>query len=300
MNRFLLVLAAIFATVHVFAQKDSTHANKPDTIHVGNFIIIKKNRDRENNRVQENDTTASSNSRNFSISINTHRRYRRSAVSTNWLIFDLGFANWRDKTDYAAAQSAGFLKNIPYTGHPDNPVNDNSFNLKNIKSSNVNIWLFMQKLNITSHVLNLKYGLGLEMYNYRFDSRISFRNEPQPFAYNDSINFSKNKLYAGYVTIPLMLNLNTSPYRNRGFSLSAGVSAGYLIGSRNKQISHERGKVKYRGDLNLETWRLASVAEIGFGPIRLYGSYSLNTLFKKDKTGLEQYPYTMGIRFSNW
>lgn len=298
MNRILLLLAALLPALCAFSQKDSTQPNKPDTIHVGNFIIIKKNRDHDGRRQDKNDTSSvNESSHNFSITIGSHRRYRRSVVSTNWLIFDLGFANWNDKTNYTAAQSAGFLQRIPAGAAP---VDQNSFNLNNFKSSNVNIWLFMQKLNITSHVLNLKYGLGLEMFNYRFDSHISFRNDPQPYAFNDSINFSKNKLYAGYVTVPVMLNLNTSPYNNRGFSFSAGVSAGYLAGSRNKQISQERGKVKYRGNLDLQTWRLAAVTEIGVGPVRLYGSYSLNTLFKKDRTGLEQYPYTMGIRFSNW
>ncbi len=294
MNRLVLVLAALLVAPAGFAQQDSSHAKGPDTVRVGNFIIIKKNKD--GNKASEDDRHKN---RSFNIVIGS-RRKQRSNVSTNWLIFDLGFANWRDKTDYAAAQSVGFLKNIPYSGHPDNPVTSNSFNLKNIKSSNVNIWLFMQKLNITHHVLSLKYGLGLEMYNYRFESNISFRNDPVPFAYNDSISFSKNKLYAGYITIPVMLNLNTSPGRNNGFSMSAGFSAGYLVGSRNKQISSERGKQKAHGTLDLESWRIAAVGEVGFGPIRLFGSYSLNTLFKKDKTGLEQYPYTFGIRFSNW
>ncbi|RFM29876.1 outer membrane beta-barrel protein [Deminuibacter soli] len=307
MNRSLLMLVALLASLGAFAQQDTTRSgNHPDTVHVGNFIIIKKNRDHNKDRDRDvyTDTAtqkdSTSGSHNFTISIGSHRRYHRSIVSTNWLIFDLGFANWNNKTDYAAAQQAGFFKNIPYNGHGDNPVDQHSFDLNNFKSSNVNIWLFMQKLNITSHMLNLKYGLGLEMFNYRFDSRISFRNEPEPFVYNDSISFKKNKLYVGYVTIPLMLNFNSSPYRDRGFSISAGISAGYRVGSRNKQVSQERGKVKYRGNLDLEDWRVASVAEIGFGPIRLYGSYALSTLFKKDKTGLEQYPYTMGIRFSNW
>jgi hypothetical protein len=183
---------------------------------------------------------------------------------------------------------------------PDNPVTKNSFNLRNEKSSNVNIWFFMQKRNIAKHVLNLKYGLGLEMYNYRFESNISFRNSPQPSVFMDSIGFTKNKLYAGYVTVPLMLNITPSGQTRRGFTFSAGMSAGYLIGSRNKQISAERGKQKIRGNLNMEPWRIAAIGEIGLGPVRLYGTYSLNSLQQKDRTGLEQYPYAVGIRFSTF
>jgi hypothetical protein len=118
-------------------------------------------------------------------------------------------------------------------------------------------------------------------------------------AFTDSIGFSKNKLFAQYITIPLMININTRPTTNRGLIISAGVSAGYLVASRNKQISSERGKQKYKGDLAMQPWRLAAIGEIGLGPVRLYGSYSLNRL-QKEYTRMEQYPYTIGIRLSNW
>lgn len=157
----------------------------------------------------------------------------------------------------------------------------------------------MQKLNISQHVLNLKYGLGLEMYNFRYDHALSYRNSPAPYVYNDTLSFSKNKLYAGYLTVPFMININTTPSSQRGFSFSAGVSAGYLVGSHAKQISNEEEKQKYKGDLGLQLWRLAAITELGLGPIRLYGSYSFNALHKKS-TGVDQFPYAVGIRFSHW
>ena len=67
------------------------------------------------------------------------------------------------------------------------------------KSSNVNIWLFMQKLNVADRVLNLKYGLGLEMFNFRYKNDISYNNNPD-YIYRDTIDFSKDKLYVGYAT----------------------------------------------------------------------------------------------------
>jgi hypothetical protein len=225
------------------------------------------------------------------------RRYRRGRnISTNWFIFDLGFTNMRDMTDYTAAQAGGYFKTLRPA---DGAVSQNSYKLINGKSSNVNIWFFMQKLNVIKHVVNLKYGLGLEMYNFRYDTRLSYRSDPQPYVFNDSVAFTKNKLYVEYLTVPFMLNINTTPDSRRGLSFSAGVSAGYLINSRNKQVSGERGKQKYRGDFNFEPWRFAAIGEIGLGPVRLYGTYSLNRL-QKDITRVEQYPYAVGIRFSNW
>lgn len=288
MKRLISFLTLVCLTGTGFAQTDST-ANNTDTVKVGNFIIIKKNK---GNTISE-----PKKSRNNSYELRVERRARKkSNISTNWWIMDLGFANMRDNTDYASAQAGGYFK----TFRPaDGAVNQNSYKLINGKSSNVNIWFFMQKLNIINHVVNLKYGLGLEMYNYRFDTRLSFRKDPQPYVFNDSIPFTKNKLYVEYLTVPIMLNFNTTPDSRRGFSFSAGVSAGYLTNSRNKQISAERGKEKIKGDFNFEPWRVAAIGELGLGPVRLYGSYSLNRL-QKDITRVEQYPYTVGIRFSNW
>jgi hypothetical protein len=173
---------------------------------------------------------------------------------------------------------------------------------------NVNIWFFMQRLNLVKHYVNLKYGIGLELNNYRFKSAVSLneggpnpytaQNISHPFIFRDSISFSKNKLAADYVTVPLMLNFRTNKNSSdKGVSLSAGVSAGYLYSSRNKQISDERGKKKNRGDYDLEKWKFSYIGELGLGPVRLYGSYSPKSIFQSD---LDYRPYTIGIRLSNW
>lgn len=286
MKRLVCAGAIMLIAAGGFAQTDTTKTT--DTVKVGNFIIIKK---KGNNSDYDRERTVER------TEYKIERRYRRrNNLTTNWFIFDLGFANFRDETDYAYAQAGPYFKVLrPQNG----PVNQNSYNLINGKSSNVNIWLFMQKLNVIKHVVNLKYGLGIEMYNFRYDNNISYRKDPQPFVFNDSISFTKNKLYVEYLTVPFMINFNTTPDSRRGFSISLGVSAGYLINSRNKQVSGERGKVKYKGDFEFEPWRLAAVTELGLGPVRLYGSYSLNRL-QKDITRVEQYPYAVGIRFSNW
>lgn len=288
MKQIIMAAACLVVTSIGLAQTDST-AKNADTIKVGNFVIIKK----KNAGSVSEDTEKKRGSLEYSIE---RRTRRRSNISTNWWIMDLGFANMRDQTDYAAAQAGGYFRTLRAA---DGPVTQNSYKLVNAKSSNVNIWFFMQKVNLYKHVVNLKYGLGLEMYNFRYDTRLSYRKDPVPYVFNDSISFTKNKLYVEYLTIPVMLNINTTPDSRRGFSFSAGVSAGYLTNSRNKQISGERGKEKIKGNFNFENWRVALIGEMGLGPVRLYGSYSLNRL-QKEVTRVEQYPYTVGIRFSNW
>ena len=176
------------------------------------------------------------------------------------------------------------------------PFTSADLNLKNNKTSNVNIWLFMQKLNVINHVINLKYGIGLEMYNWRYETNITYHKNPA-YIYRDTIQFSKNKLATDYITIPFMININPFPHKRQGLSFSVGISAGYLYNSRNKQVSDERGKQKLHGDFDLDPWRIAYVGEIGLGPVRVYGSYSINNLYQH---GVVQYPYAVGLRFSNW
>lgn len=293
MNRKFLLLGFLFSTQLTFAQtdKDSSHSNT-DTLKVGGFLII---RGQSNTPPQEEIKKEIDRWGNSIITIRKSPKKNKN-ISTNWFILDLGFANYRDMTNYPQARAGSYLT---FTRPGDPGVTETSTTLNTGKSSNVNFWFFMQRMNISKHVLNLKYGLGLEMYNFRYDSRISFRPSPQPLAFIDSVGFTKNKLFAQYVTIPLMININTRPSNNRGLVLSAGVSAGYLIASRNKQTSGERGKQKYKGNHAMEPWRLAAIGEIGMGPVRLYGSYSLNHL-QKDYTRMEQYPYSIGIRLSNW
>jgi hypothetical protein len=287
MKKILLAVTTLMVANESFAQSDTTGNKSTDTLVAGNFVIVKK---------PKKSITLEVGSRNgVDVRYNSGKK-KNTNISTNWWILDLGFTNLRDNTNFAAAQAGSYLRTLNTTA---GPVNQNSMKLNAGKSSNVNLWFFMQKLNVSKHVLNLKYGLGLEMYNFRYDRSLSYRKDPAPFVFNDTISFSKNKLYAGYITAPFMININTTPANKKGLSFSAGVSAGYLIASRNKQVSDQRGKVKYKGDFDLEPFRLAAIGELGLGPVRLFGSYSLNTLHKSS-TGLEQYPYSFGIRFSNW
>jgi hypothetical protein len=293
MKRIYLMMATCFVSATLFAQNDSTKTSQTDTIRIGGMVIIKKDSPEQRRR-------------ETSVTIGNNRKQKNSNVNDAQFIIDLGFANWSDKTDYTSATSQGYLINRPGT---TSPLGANDFKLKTGKSSNVNIWVFMQRLNLIKHYVNLKYGIGVELNNYRFKSAVSFKeggnNNPytlqnisHAFIIRDSISFSKNKLAADYVTVPFMINFRTDPnHSDKGLSFSAGVSMGYLYNSRNKQVSGDRGKLKNKGDYDLEKWKFSYIGEIGLGSVRLYGSYSPNSIFDK---GLNFRPYAVGLRLSNW
>ena len=281
MKRILTLCITLCVLTSGFAQVDTTGKEKADTIKVGGMIIIKRPGEKREIKREKD------------VSIPDRKSSKNSNVSTNWWIIDLGFNNVRDNTVYGSAAANSYLVGVP-------SFTEDELKLRAGKSVNVNVWIFMQKLNIIKHVVNLKYGLGVELFNFRYkkNNNISYKEANPPYIFRDTVQFSKNKLAADYVTIPLMLNFNTTPRSgNKGLSFSAGVSAGYLYSNRNKQESNERGKEKEKGDIGLNRFKLAYVGELGLGPIRLYGTYAITNLYDR---GLDQQPYAVGIRFSNW
>ena len=283
MKRILLAAIAMGTSMLSLAQTDTTKREKIDTIKVGGMIIIKKS---------DGDGHDTIRNRNRTITISNNRnnvKRTNSNLRTNWWIVDLGFSNFNDKTNYAAAQASGFV--APGVG-------EDQLELRTGKSVNVNIWFFMQRLNMVKHVVNLKYGLGLELNNYRFDDeRVFFQENPTRILLNEDYKGAKkNKLAADYVTVPVMLNLNFTPGRKNGFLVSGGVSAGYLYSSRQK-FKVGDNKDKNHDDFDLRKWKLAYIGELGLGPVRLYGSYAMKSMWEK---GLDQTPYNVGIRISSF
>ena len=84
-----LVCAAAFLLVAGtgFAQTDST-AKNTDTVKVGNFIIIKKN----NGSVGSSEKKESRNN-NYEFQVERRPR-KKSNISTNWWIMDLGLCQY--------------------------------------------------------------------------------------------------------------------------------------------------------------------------------------------------------------
>lgn len=281
MNRLFLLAAGLCLTLSGMAQSDTTskasdtagHSN--DTLHVGNLLIIRNGKQDWDNPEY--------------VRVHRHRNWtdRPSKVSTDWCILDLGIAYFSDKTDYTSASAQKFAPG----------ATKDWFKLNNGKSVDVNFWLFMQRFSLIKNVVNLKWGLGIELNNYRYEENIHYKINPTTVVM-DTINYTKDKLAVDYVTVPLMLNFNFTPHRTRNpYGFSVGASIGYRYSSRQKFKSHEFGKQKTFNDFDLEPWKLSYVAELALGWVKFYGSYAAKSMFNN---GLNQIPYTVGIRLGAW
>ena len=278
MKSILLVCVAACLFNSGVAQTDTTGKKETnDTIRIGGMIIIKKPGN-NNNEIITGEKT---------VRIPSRKRTPQN-LTTNWWIIDMGFSGFNDKTIYASAEAQAFAPGST----------EEWLDIKSGKSRNVNIWFFMQRLNMIKHIVNLKYGLGLELNNYFFDDEtIRFQKNPTLVVMDNALKGAKkNKLAADYLTVPLMVNFNFTPERRNGFGFSFGMSAGYLYSARQK-VKFTDDKVKVHNDFDLEDWKLSYVGEINLGLVKLYGSYAFQSMWER---GLDHVPFNAGLRFSNW
>lgn len=278
MKSILLVCVAACLFNSGFAQEDTTGKKETnDTIRIGGMIIIKKG--------GSNDSEIITGEKTVRI---PSRRRKPENLTTNWWIFDIGYSGFEDKTNYASAEAQAFAPGST----------EDWFDLRGGKSRSVNIWVLMQRLNMIKHVVNLKYGIGLELNNYFFDDEsIRFQKNPTLVTMDPTLKGAKkNKLAADYLTVPLMLNFNFTPERRNGFGFSAGISAGYMYSARQK-VKINDDKFKVHNDFDLERWKLSYTGEVNLGLVKLYGSYAFQSMWEK---GLDHTPYNVGLRFSNW
>jgi hypothetical protein len=212
-------------------------------------------------------------------SITSEESNKRKPVRTEWAMLDLGVNLF--VTDNAF-------------GDAPMPFDD----LRGGRSLNLDMHLFRQKLNIVKGVLNLEYGLTFSWYNYAFQNDVVLEPGAASFAFAESEEeLRKSKLSMTYLTVPLLVNIETNPDNlSKSFRISAGVTGGYRIASRTKTKSEEKRKVKQRDDFNLNDFRYGPMVRIGYGWFNVYGQYALSELFA-DGEGPVTNPVTIGLSF---
>jgi hypothetical protein len=292
----LIVAAALLLANSAIGQSDSTTAaskQKPDTLRIGGMVIIKDQNNRSTTIM--NDSTNNQNGKNgksFNWNLNKNKKSKTRSGSTSYFVVDLGLSNFVNKTNFATADAKSYARTIRPN---ETAFSKNDFKLNNIKSTNINLWLFLHERNPVNRVLCLKYGFGLEMNNYSWEQPLTFVKANPTYLFRDSAAFSKNYLRLSYLTVPIWLKINTNSKVKNPITISAGASFGYRTNSFIKQKSTERGKQEVNSSFDTKDWKVSYIGELGLGKIKLYGSYSPNNIFSR---GLDLRPYTIGIRLN--
>lgn len=218
----------------------------------------------------------------------TFKKVKRTKFNGHWGGFSLGINGYVDD-DY----------NINV------PDEYNFLDLKYEKSIDVNLNFYEQNFNLVNNKLGMITGLGLRWNNYRLADNIQMvPDSAQIFGYPDTgTNWEKSKIVANYLTVPLILEYQTNPYSSaNSFHVSAGMLLGWRFRTYTKMMTKEDGRnvSKIKGeDFHMNPFRYDATVRVGWGIINLYGTYSLNALFKDDK-GPELYPFAVGISLVGW
>ena len=195
---------------------------------------------------------------------------------------------------------------IGLLGYVDNnmdfnlPTNYGFMELNPAKSISVGFNIHEQNFRIVRDYLKFATGIGFEINHYSFANNTRLLNNPDSFSgFIDPVsNFSKTKLKVSYITLPLLLEINTSMKEKRAFHISGGLVLGYNIGSKSKLVYINNGlktKEKVSGNYHINPFKYSLTARLGFGKnYAIYGIYDLNSLFAKNK-GPELYSYALGL-----
>lgn len=167
------------------------------------------------------------------------------------------------------------------------------------KSMTWNLNIMEHKFSIAKQYFGLTTGLGFSFTQVAFRDNYILQSTPDTlFATMDTVNvYSKNKLRAAYLTVPLLLEFCTNADDDKSFYLAAGVIGGVRMTSRIKRKGEFDGKEFtqiQKGVYSLNSFKLDGTVRMGYGSWGAFASYSLLPLFDTAKT-TEVYPLTFGL-----
>jgi hypothetical protein len=250
-----------------------------DTVNIGKNKVIISDNDDEHSRIEITDEDGDGKH----ASIHFHNSKKTQA---HWGGFELGFNNYGEKP---------FSTTLP-EGYDFLELNTG-------KSIAVNLNLFDWKEKIVGRKLMFVTGLGISWNNWKFSGdRTLIPNASELSASYDSIDYSKNKLTASYINLPLLLEFNTDEYEKKTFHVGTGIIMGYRIGSHTKQeydLNGSSSTIKKFDDFNLNAFRYDATLRVGYRGYTVFVSYGLNNLFKKSESP-ELHSLTFGLTLLNW
>jgi len=207
---------------------------------------------------------------------------------TRWFLIDLGFASYLYDGDAPSVSFPGSELEGPI-----NPMEQRIW-----RSWNVNINLFQTRLSLYKNYLSLTSGLGFEYYQYGLENEVQIqpRTRDVEFAYT-GIDYDANRLRSWYMTVPLMLNVETNPKKT---SRSFRVGVGGFVGLRLSTSLRQKWDIfdnKTNNNFNFNQFRYGFSGQIGYGPVTFYGNLAVNGMFDAGNTDdFNVMPLNVGIR----
>jgi hypothetical protein len=268
MKTTLLTLPILFTAGFSFAQEEKS----PDTTRVNlgkmEIIIIDKSGDK-GAKIDTIDAAPDDKSK-------SKRNYE-----AHWAGLDMGFNVMMNSAMNSNFDAYPYWENDP------------------ARSMTWNLNILEHKFKIAGPYVGITTGLGFSFTQLAFrDNYVLFSSSDTLFAVVDTISsYSKNKLRANYLTVPLLIEFATNADEDKSFYLAAGVVGGVRLSSKVKregEIDGKNFKQQEKGVYGLNPFKLDATVRMGYGSWGAFASYSLMPLFDTGKT-TEVYPLTFGL-----
>jgi len=174
-----------------------------------------------------------------------------------------------------------------------------SWELDYAKSISVSFNPIEKKIPLYKNYIGINTGLGFEFNNYAFKNDVTLSVTPDTVInmLDSVVNYDKNKLKVSYLTIPLMLEFNTSKYREKSVHLAVGLIGGVRLSSKWKykhETEEETVKNKVKSQYHINAFKYSAAVRVGYGGFTLFANYGLSSMFEKGK-GPELYPFNAGL-----
>lgn len=178
------------------------------------------------------------------------------------------------------------------------PASQNLIDLNYSKSNSIGFTFMFQEARLIKKRLYVRSGIGLNWNNYHFRRDINlYKAGDSLIAQLDTVkSFSKNKLRANYIQVPLLLGTRIGNLNNP-LGIQVGVIGSYKLGSAVKQkysLNGKESKDKFKDDYYLNPFKLEAIARVSIDQFGIYARYSFTTLFEANKAP-ELYPFSVGI-----
>ncbi len=147
--------------------------------------------------------------------------------------------------------------------------------------------------------IGLTTGLGLTHSRYGIkDNYVLQTNSDSTWGVQDTVtHYNKNQIRANYLTIPLLIAINTSLNEKKNFHIEFGAIGGVRFKSKTVQKFDVEGKTaknKTKAVYNLNPFQLIGTVRVGFNNASLFANYNLLPLFDESATE-SVYPLTVGL-----
>ena len=182
---------------------------------------------------------------------------------------------------------------------------------KVIQSTSLGINIFEYKLPLFKQYIGITTGFGFNIKTYTFGDAYSFLSSDStidlvtgnPLLYDINSTVKYSTLNLGFFQIPLLLDFSTKKSQKKSISLAAGVVGGIRLFTNHRlQGKYSNGDkfnniIRDNKYFHTNLLSLDGIVRVAYGPIGLFGTYSLNGVFKKDAVEKIS-PISIGLSFN--